>query len=286
MAGLQGLAGWRWIFIIEGTLTCLVGILVYIFVVNFPESKLHNWNFLNARELQFVLARVNTDRSDAVTEEWALSKFLRPALDLKIWGFAFIFGMTTTVTYALAYFLPIILHDGMHFSVGASQCLVAPPYAAAAINMWCTAWIGDKYRIRGPLIIFNAVLCLIGLPIVGWADSQAVRYFGVFLLTMGSNSNVPTALTYQANNIRGHWKRAFCSATLVGMGGVGGIIGSLVFRSQDSPSYHPGLWACVTSQLIIILIVLATSVYFYFENKKADRGEKMIEGIEGFRYTI
>jgi hypothetical protein len=56
------------------------------------------------------------------------------------------------------------------------------------------------------------------------------RYFGVFLVTAGANSNIPATMSYQANNIRGQWKRAFCSAMLVGMGGVGGIAGGLVFR--------------------------------------------------------
>lgn len=45
-------------------------------------------------------------------------------------------------------------------------------------------------------------------------------------------------LTYQANNIRGQWKRALCSATLVGTGGIGGIIGSTIFRAQDKPGYR------------------------------------------------
>jgi hypothetical protein len=40
----------------------------------------------------------------------------------------------------------------------------------------------------------------------------------VFLACAGANANVPTVMAYQANNIRGHWKRAFCSATLVGFG--------------------------------------------------------------------
>jgi tellurite resistance protein TehA-like permease len=90
----------------------------------------------------------------------------------------------------------------------------------------------------------------------------------------------------RANNIRGHWKRAFCSATLVGMGGIGGIIGSLVFRSQDSPTYHPGLYTCIVSQLIILAIVAMLDIKFYRDNKKADSGEKVIEGIPGFRYTL
>lgn len=48
-------------------------------------------------------------------------------------------------------------------------------------------------------------------------------------------------MSYQGNNIRGQWKRAFCSATLVGFGGIGGIAGSLVFRTQDAPGYIPGV---------------------------------------------
>jgi hypothetical protein len=52
-------------------------------------------------------------------------------------------------------------------------------------------------------------------------------------------------MVFQANNIRGQWKRAFCSASLIGLGGTGGIVGSLVFRSQDAPKYLPGIYACL-----------------------------------------
>jgi len=286
MDGVRGYSGWRWIFIIEGIITCVIACVGYFTLIDFPDNAQRHKNLLTPRELQFCIARINHDRADAVAEPWSWKRFLIPALDAKVWGFGFIFGMSTTVTYALAYFLPIILHVGMGFSIGQSQCLVAPPYGAAAIWMYVSAWIGDKYRIRGPLVAFNAVLAIIGVCVFGFVHTLGARYFGVFLAAMGSNANVPTTLTYQANNIRGHWKRAFCSATLVGWGGIGGIIGSLVFRTQDEPSYHPGLYACITSQVLIIITVALLSVKFHFDNRKAERGEKIIEGIEGFRYTL
>ena len=276
------------IFIIEGCITCAIAIGGYFALVGFPDDKSSkNWHFLSERETKMIIARVDEDRGDAHTEPFNIRKFLGAGLDLKIWGFAWIFGMSTTVTYALAYFLPIILRDGMGFSVGQAQCLVAPPYGAAGIVMYFTGWLGDKYKIRGPIVAANSVLAIIGLPLIGWVDNVGVRYFGVFLVAMGSNSNIPATMAYQANNIRGHWKRAFCSATLVGFGGVGGIIGSLVFREQDAPSYRPGLWAAITSQLIILVIVAMLSVKFVRDNKKVDRGEIVIEGSEaGFKYTI
>ncbi|KAI9873360.1 MAG: hypothetical protein M1830_000501 [Pleopsidium flavum] len=231
--------------------------------------------------------RVQRDRGDAKTEPFTVGKFLRPALDLKVWGFAMCFFCSTTVTYAIAYFLPIILRDGMGFSVAQAQCLVAPPYAFAGILMFCTAWVGDKYHTRGPIIIFNCILALIGLPLMGFAKTNAVRYFGVFLTTGGTNANIPAVMTYQANNIRGQWKRALCSASLVGLGGIGGIAGSLVFRSQDAPQYHPGIYACIACSALIIVIVCLLSVKFYLDNKKQKEGRLIIEGGEhGFRYTL
>jgi MFS family permease len=192
----------------------------------------------------------------------------------------------TTVSYAIAYFLPIILSEGMGFDTGTSQCLVAPPYAAAGFVMYGTSWVGDKYRMRGPVLIFNALLCIIGLPMMGFASSNAVQYVGVFFTVAGSNSNIPAVMAYQANNVRGQWTRALSSATLVGFGGIGGIAGSLVFREQDKPHYRPGIWCAIACNLLLMLIVVVQSIWFRIANKRAERGEKLIEGVPGFRYTI
>ncbi|KAK0725386.1 major facilitator superfamily domain-containing protein [Lasiosphaeris hirsuta] len=290
MAGLAGLSGWRWIFIIEGILTCVLGALGYWLLVDFPDSKRKIWSFLNQRELDWICARVQADRGDVKARPFNLVKYLRTGLDIKIWAYAMIFFNTTTVTYALAYFLPIILNQNMGFTVGQAQCLVAPPYALAGIVMYGTSWVGDKYHLRGPIIIFNMLLVIIGLPIMGFHSNANVRYFGVFLVTAGANSNVPAAMSYQANNIRGQWKRAFCSATFVSFGGIGGIAGSLVFRSQDKPDYKPGLYACIATSLLNLIIVAALTLTFWRANKKADRGEIELESAEeefqpGFRYT-
>jgi MFS family permease len=117
----------------------------------------------------------------------------------------------------------------------------------------------------------------------------------VFLTTAGANSNVPAVMSYQANNIRGQWKRAFCSATLVGMGGVGGIAGGLIFRYvslelfalavhvltssrfQDKPGYRPGLYACIACCLLTLIIVALITLGSWRSNKKADRGEVELE---------
>jgi len=75
------------------------------------------------------MAKVNADRGDAVLEPFTLKRWLGGAADLKVWAFALLFGCSTTTSYALAYFLPLILVSRMGFSVATAQCLTAPPYA-------------------------------------------------------------------------------------------------------------------------------------------------------------
>lgn len=152
--------------------------------------------------------------------------------------------------------------------------------------MLATGWWGDKYHMRGPACAFNAVLAIVGLALVGFAADAKIRYLGVFFATAGANANIPVAMSYQANNIRGQWKRAFCSATLVGFGALGGIVGSTVFRSEDAPEYIPGISVAMGSQVLILLCVAALTLEFKRQNGKADRGEKVLEeGDASFRYT-
>jgi len=180
--------------------------------------------------VRYVIDKVNADRGDAAPEPWSMHAYLRHALDLKIWGFAMTFFASTTISYALAYFGPDIINKKLGYSSKDTQIMGAPPYVFAGVVMAFEGWLGDRSKVRGPFIIGNMALCLIGFALLGWAKKGSVQYFSLFLVTAGANANIPVVMTYQANNIRGQWKRAFCSATLVGMGGVGGIAGSLVFR--------------------------------------------------------
>ena len=270
----------------------IIGFIGAVTLVDFPElASRPSMNpltrpFLSEKEAAFVVARIEKDRHDAIPEPFRISTYLRCALDGKIWGFAALFGLSTTQTYAIAYFLPIILEDGMGFSEAASQCLVSPPYVLAAFTMFGCAWYGDKWHIRGPWVALNALYALIGLLLLGFVENVGARYFGVFLAVSGCNSNVPCVLTFQANNIRGQWKRALASATLVGAGGIGGIIGSTVFRSQDAPGYIPGIITVIIASVLILLITGLMEWRFWVANKKARDEGLVIEGLQGFRYTL
>merc|ERR1712072_625565 len=130
---------------------------------------------------------------------------------------------------------------------------------------------------------FGLCFCFSTMP---YAGPLGVRYFGAFLTISGAQSNVPAVLAYQATNVLSHSKRALSSAVCIGMGGIGGIFASLVYRQVDYPKYIPGLMATVGCQIAIILIVGGLSFYFRAQNRRAEAGTNVIEGNPKFRYTL
>lgn len=126
MDGVGGHAGWRWIFIMEGIITCVLGVVSYFLIVDFPEEAHKSWKFLNEDEMKVVIDRINRDRRDVQTPPFKMVPYLKNGLDWKIWLYAANFGLTSVVTYAAAYFLPIVLRQGLGFSEAAAQCLSTP----------------------------------------------------------------------------------------------------------------------------------------------------------------
>ncbi|PWI64390.1 hypothetical protein PCL_10503 [Purpureocillium lilacinum] len=288
LEGQNGLRGWHWIFILEGVITCAIAMFAYLTLVKFPDQEVEKPSrfFLPPQEATAVLQRLEEDRGDAKLEPFSFALFLKPATEIEIWGFALIFFLTTTVSYSFAFFLPVVLRQNLQFSVAASQCLGCPPYVFAAVVMFAGSWAGDRFRKRALIIQINCLVSMIGLPIMAFHADPGVKYFGIFIAVAGVNANIPAIMAYQANNIRGQWKRAFCSATLTTFGGIGGIAGSLVFRSQDSPHYTPGMIACLVYTGLTSIVTFALTLLLRRRNKSADRGELVINESEEFRYTI
>ena len=166
----------------EGVLTGAVAIAGALLLVGFPKVGKRAWGFLNDREIEWVIARINADRADAEeTKPFHFPSFMAHGLELKIWGFAMIFFMLSVVGFSFAFFLPLILRGGMGFSMAASQCLITPPYIAAAILMYTEGRLGDRYKVRAPILISNAILALIGLPIMAFGPNSGAKYTYVTL---------------------------------------------------------------------------------------------------------
>jgi hypothetical protein len=135
--------------------------------------------------------------------------------------------------------------------------------------------------------MFNALLLVIGTIMFSQLknDQKEARYAGVFLAFGGATMNVPLIIAWTQTSIRSQSKRAFTAALLVAWGGIGGILAGLLFiESEAKKGYPTGIWSTVALNLLVIVCAGGFKIWFMYQNRRADRGEIILEEHPGFRY--
>lgn len=299
MNGTAGYAGWRWIFILEGIMTVIIGVVAYFFLQDFPDKA----TFLTEAERTIIITRIQRDRGDATPDPLTPRKALKYLLDPKIWCFSVMFAGTTLASYSMAYFLPSLL-QGMGFSNALSQILYAPPKIWGIFPGIVIAWACDRTHQRALGIIFNATLVIVGTCMFSQLpnEQQVARYAGVFLAFGGCTGNVReywsmetlmgiradgTALiiAWAQTSIREQSKRGFNSAILIAFGGVGGILAGVLFMESEAKTGYPtGIYSTIGFNAFVAVMAGIFKVWMTIQNRRADRGDVVLEGHPEFRY--
>ncbi|KAI9686682.1 MAG: hypothetical protein M1820_010586, partial [Bogoriella megaspora] len=262
MDGVGGLAGWRWIFILEGILTVVVAVVSFFFVYDFPETA----KFLSNEERAFVVFRLKYDGQDADTENsqkvaqsdefgW---KYVKMAfLDWQIWVNIVVYWGYVCPLYGVSLFLPTIIKE-LGYQNTTAQLLTVPIYVTAAIITVIVAWAADRKRVRSPFIVTALFFQLAGFIICISTGKAGVTYAGIFIATCAIYPSQPSNVTWLANNLAGSYKRAVGMGIQISVGNLAGAAASNFYRSEDAPRYilGHGLEIGFTCAGIIAAVVL------------------------------
>ncbi|KAI6041658.1 MFS general substrate transporter [Pisolithus marmoratus] len=272
------LEGWSWIFIIEGLVTMVISSIGAFVLVDYPNTA----KFLSAEERQFVEQQrfIGTvEDEEGTVAQRVLSAFL----DWQIWVSGLMLLSFMAPAYGITFFLPTILND-FGYSVPISQLLTVPIFVIATIIMITVAHFSDSMKLRSPFIISLEFVGLIGYIIQITDASAGVKYFGTYLAVIGLYAGVPCAVGWLANNLHGRYKRAVGTAIQVGMGNLGGIIASYVFRIQDEPHFILG-FAIQIGLMCMGLFAAAALLYAYHRSNVARIARAKREGLNPAEYA-
>ncbi|CAG8078745.1 unnamed protein product [Penicillium salamii] len=276
MHGVGGLAGWSWIFILEGLLTFLIGVASFWCVYDFPDQA----RFLSSDDRKRVLRRLALDQqSSAEHEEFKMDYFWASVKDWKTYTGAVIYMGADGALYAFSLFVPTIIS----YSSIRAQLLSVPPYAAAAILTVTVGFIADRTRQRGLCNIAVSFLGMAGFSMLLGCESAGARYAGVFLGAMGIYPAIANTISWTSNNTEGVYKRGVSIGIIIGWGNLNGIVSSNIYREEDKPRYYPG-HGVVLAYLVLFLFGGSVVQYLLLrrENGKRRRGERdaWVEGMD------
>ncbi|KAG5655279.1 hypothetical protein KAF25_010431 [Fusarium avenaceum] len=278
MRGLGGYEGWRWIFIVEGLVSVILGICGFFLL---PDTPSLSTKKLAADEIRFLeLTHIST-RGKPTSEgpkmtlgqRWSIIWLI--LMDFQIYLQALSLMANVVPAYGLKFTLPQIMKN-MGYTSRNAQLLSAPPYILGAISALVFGHLGDRLKWRAPVIAIGQGLLIISYSIqIVYAghiqDHIALCYFAVFLATAGIYPIAPGVNAWTVNNLAGQMRRAIGIAFMLTMCNLGGIVGSFMFIDSDKPKYPTGFGSSLAFSASGLLSTALLFVSYWYINRRRSR---------------
>jgi MFS transporter, ACS family, 4-hydroxyphenylacetate permease len=184
MHGFLGLAGWRWLFLLEGLPAVILGVIAFFYLSNRPEEA----NWLTAREknvLRNALAKseaAQSDRTGKLAGGMMSELFSAPVLLLALTYLGLVVSLVTNSTW-----VPQIVRAFVATENFAMVGLVAalPSLAAILIMPWWSA-SSDRRQERRWHVMLPMGLAAIGWLCVALLSDPALRLIGLIFCSVGT----------------------------------------------------------------------------------------------------
>lgn len=249
--GLLGFAGWKWMFVLEGLPTVILGCFVLRFLTEHPV----NATWLDPRQrawLQDTLARERV----AVEQEHSRLGLWQALTDRRVLALSLVYFSMGTTSYGLGYFLPQFI-KAWGLSNLATGFTVAVPETIGIIAMLFWGYRSDRVGNRRRSLSSALMIGAVGLACMGIFGASPWSLIAVAAVSIGFSSARPMFWTLPPTFLSG---RAIAGsiALISCFANFGGIVGPVAigWAKTATNSFAGGLYLVAFVAFTASMIVL------------------------------
>lgn len=273
MDGKRGLSSWQWLYVIEGAITCTIGLIICVVLPDFPE----NWKMLSeemrsvaSRRLAVDSAEVDVDESGSMGQLQGLKEAM---VDIKTYVLAIAFHCIVGASGFQNYFPT--LTESLGYSKIISLVLVAPPYIFMVFYSMTHSHLSDRFNNRFWFFVYPIPITIVGYILYMATENFGARYASFFLMIFVF-TQFGTFFSWIANAIpRPPAKRAAAYGFINAIGNSASIWTPYTYRAQDEPRYAPAMGVCIALQVLGALMAVFLDQYTRYQNRQLARLENL-----------
>jgi MFS family permease len=253
LEGALGLAGWQWLFIIEGIPAIVLAVLIFLYLPRSPEKA----TFLNADERQWLTSTLERERAEFAGGEKHQSVW-RMLVNPRILVFAIAYYGLTNLNGAISTFLPQILGP-LGFDTTGTTFIAAVPYAFGLLGMIALGRYADRAKRRSDAVYLALGIAIVGLVGSALAPTPLIQFIALCVAAIGvfgvlpAYWGVPTALM-------GGAAAAGSIAFINAFGNLSSVVNPAVIGSikESTGTFQGGLlWLAAMGVVAVIALTFA-----------------------------
>lgn len=260
--GTLGIAGWQWMFMLEGIPAALTGIAAYFYLTDGPEKA----NWLRDDEKKWLLQTLKAEEARIVAKEKC--SMWQAMANPKVWVLALIYVSQVIGVFGVNMWLPQIIKSFGDMSTTSIGLISAIPFVVAAVGMLVIGRSSDKYQERkwhmiGAMALAGSSLVFCGL----FNGSLAISILLISISSIGFYGCMPIFWTIPSTFLVGA-AAATGIAFINAIGNLGGFVGPVVIGwiKDYTGSFTSGLY--FMGGAVLIGCILALGLYKLADQNK------------------
>lgn len=268
MDGLLGLAGWRWVFLVEAVPAIVLGIYIFLALPDGPKDA----KWLTNEEKDYLKTQVSQQSDEAGHEARNLPAALKnPAA----WILSFIYFCMTIGFWSMTYFLPTIVAERFKTGTIASGFISAIPWVASIVLVVIVGRLSARKSSRRHWIMLVLLAsAAIGLYLSAATGSAVLALVGISLGAASFHAAIPQFLT-MAPQIFAGATIAISIAMINSLGNISGLVGPWLMGivKDATGSVTGGLFIMAGFFVIAAILSFVTSKYAERRNAASHKAE-------------
>lgn len=273
LGGTHGIAGWRWIFIIEGVITISFGLLAFIFMSNYPDTA----SWLSPLEKEVVIKTNQEDRALHAVEEFNWTQIRSAFIDYRTYLWGSVYFSTYIPVYSVILSLPSVI-TGLGYKGTTATLMACPPYGFGFLVVLLTGYTSDRFHDRFRHYLTGITVVMASLIVLMVTTNNVVKYV-MFFFVMFMFVPISIIWSWLANNTAGSNKRAAVTGIVFSMGNIGGAIAGQIYRSEWAPRYVQG--HAINFGCYVFALLAGTTLYMTYRRDNAARNRAAVESGTG-----
>ena len=252
--GRLGLAGWQWLFLIEGLPAVILGFVAWRFLTDRPEQA----TWLTAAQREWLTTTMNREKAARSARQHTSE--LGMMFSGKLWLLALIYFLNNIVTYGVFLWLPNILREVSGYRGWKLSAITMIPFLAALAGMILIGRHSDRTGDRKWHVAGCALTAAIGLVLAANAQHSVALIVLSFALCQAGQRAIMTVFWAIPPIFLGGMAAAAGIALINSIGNLGGFVGpwAVGWLRQDSGDYTSGL--LMLAGVLIVQMTLVASL--------------------------
>lgn len=269
----HNLAGWRWLYIIEGVVTLGISLVSFFLLPEDPAKT----QWLNHEECEFAVSRIRHDTVGLKADSTIWEGFRQACSDPKTWLFCLMFNLNVS-TCSFVNFFPTIVKSFEFRSSTTALLLTAPPYLLSALVSILLAWSSGHFNERTWHITAGLVLAVIGFVVSCSSMTTSARYASTFLYTIGAYSVTSIILAWIPATLSQTPEKKAVSISMINvLGNASYIYLAYLWPKKDSPRYFTGFSSMVAFAIGGIACVWVMRFWLVSLNRKLEGQDEGVQ---------